>query len=348
MSKRDDMFYYLRTEPKMLSIDIGSSSVKFLAIRKDEDRYILHYEILDENLFDLDQEGMETIMPNIREIMELLCVKRTTPTYISFSHDIQIAREENMKLIMQELKHQWLTIPFGIKNDITAPGFKNVYLMTPQLKVEEILDLFKGCNINISAYSVSPLALPRASNALFNEDDWYDTTAIVDIGANEILCCVSAGYYVLSLQKFYYGGNRLGEILAQKLSLPAINSDFYKNEFETIPQVIREAVMRDFLYDLKNYFSALVIERDIIPKRVVVSGGVARLPRIAQYMTKAIKIPTQTWGIRGAIHLKHSISGQRQFLYDEPALAVAMGMLSKDIVMVEGPTKGSSKKIIML
>jgi cell division ATPase FtsA len=348
MSKIDDMFYYLKPDAKMLSIDIGSSSVKFLMVRKDEDGYVLHYEIIDENLFDLEHDDLEEIKAKIKEITELLCVKKTTPIYVSFSHDIQIAREENMKMIMQELKHQWLTIPFGIKKDIAATEYKNVYLLTPQRKVEEILELFKECGLMITAYSISPLALPRAANALFDEDEWYDTTAIVDIGAKEILCCVSAGYYVLSLQKFYYGGEKLKEIIQQKFGVARVDNDFLRNDFETIPPVIREAIMKEFFYDLRNYFSALVIERDIIPKRIVVSGGVARLPRIAQYMTRMIKIPTQTWGIRGAIHLKHSISGQRQFFYDEPTLAVAMGMLSKDIVMIEGPEKGHQKKIVML
>jgi len=348
MSKIDEMFYYLKDEKKMLSIDIGSSSVKFLVIRRNDDHYVLHYEILDESLFNTDLEDCADIKAKITEILELLCIKKNTPVYVSFSHDIQIAREENMKLIMGELKHQWLTIPFGLKESITSTDFKNVYLLTPQQKVDEVLAFFKECNINVSAYSLSPLALPRASNALFGEDEWYDTTAIVDIGANEILCCVSAGYYVLSLQKFYYGGNKLNEILKQKLGIQKVDSAFYQNEFEKVPQIIKETVMKEFLYDLKLYFAAMVIDRDIIPKRVVVSGGVARLPRISQYMTNAIKIPTQTWGIRGGIHLNHSISGQRKFLYDEPALAVALGMLSKDIVMVEGPEKGSSKKIIML
>jgi len=347
VSKVDDMFYYLKQDPRMLSIDIGSSSIKFLMIRKDDDGYVLHYEMLDDALYDLDQNGSISIKAKIKETIELLCVKRTTPVYVSFSHDIQIACEENMKMILQELKHQWLTIPFGIKKDLTAKEFKNVYLMTPQRKVEEILELFKECGLNITACSMSPLALPRASNALLDEDEWYDTTAIVDIGAQEILCCVSAGCYVLSLQKFYYGGEKLKEIIKQKLGLIKIDDDYFRKEFETIPQVIRESIMKEFFYDLKNYFAALVIEHDIIPKRIVVSGGVARLPRIAQYMTRAIKIPAQTWGIRGAIHLKHSISGQRQFLYDEPALAIALGMLSKGVVMLEGP-EGHGKKIIML
>ncbi|MFC1808927.1 pilus assembly protein PilM [Candidatus Omnitrophota bacterium] len=348
MSKLDDMFYYLKSDSKMLSIDVGSTSVKFLMIRKADDRYRLHYEILDENLYDLDHDDTADIKKKICEITELLCVKKNTPVYVSFSHDIQISKEENMRQVMTELKHQWLAIPFGLKKNITATEFSNVYLLTPQRKIDEIVELFHECNITISGYSLSPLALPRASNALFSEDEWYDTTAIVDIGAKEILCCVTAGYYVFSLRKFYYGGEKLKEIIKEHLRVKTVDKEFLCAEFCKSPQVVREAIMKEFLYDLKHYFAALVIDRDIIPKRVVVSGGVARLPRIAQYMTKAIKIPTQTWGIRGGLHIKHSISGQRQFLYDEPALAVAMGMLSKDIVMIEGPDKGHNKKIVML
>lgn len=335
MTLEEEPFYYLKEHVKMASIDIGATSVKFILVRKGLQEYNFQYEIEDVNLYALDnyESAFTDTAQRMSDITHMLGILRNTPVYVSFSYDTHILSETEAAGEPYHNKGAWFVMPFQVKKDFMSNDQELIYAATPRKKIADILALFKHCNIPVSGFSLSPLALAHSAAAVLSEDDWYNTTAIVDIGAQETLCCVSAGYYTFALKRFSYGGNQLAAIVGKHLGKDSIELASYdrvaKGELKEVIQLAMEA----FFEEIRDYFTQIMAEKSVPPGKLILSGGTARLHRIASYMSHALGIPTMLWGIRGSIHLRHSITGKKQFLYDEPALGVGMGMLSKTVPM---------------
>ena len=333
-----------------LGLDIGSSNIKIVQLRPDNDRFVLEtYGIVNVSYQIANKESSAVIKPVAEVLTELMRragvttnkVVASLPNNSVFTSVIELPKipDDELKKAVEFEAKKYVPLPLSevalswsvidekkTKKDIGLGAnlpekIKVLLTAVPSVVINNYIQLFKLCGLEASAIEIEALALIRS---LVGEDSV--NCILIDIGAKSTsVNLVENGYLRLS-KNLNIGGDSITLTLAKSLSVnynraEQFNKDFGLSGNTQLPQVMRPIldIIRNEAGQLINLFES----RGRTIDKVIISGGGSRLPNLKEYLSTLGKplVSANPWS--------HVVAPDKLKAVIEPLglnLAVAMGL----------------------
>ena len=327
MQKREEIFHYLRDDEKLVALEVAFSHLTVVVMRRYHERVTLSYEMLPYSLFTIsDTRAQKEIARRINDVFQLLNIDEITPVHVCLSSFIAITEEK---------KDSSFSLEIPIKKGFLTPEYTNCYATIAQSLAGRVIHfLSRECRCVVASVSMLPAVLQHGLISAISEDEWYDSNGVLYIGENEMWLCLRAGYYVFALKHFSGGRYVLQKLIAEKLGDTKARTLLAHVSYRDVPAIVEE-IMEQFLSAVRLYLQQTVAEKRVVPLKLVLAGELDYPQALAYYIGSYLRVPTMPWGVRGAVHLKYSITGGKEFLHDEPLLLGGVGMFVKDIPLID-------------
>lgn len=311
----------LFSKPKgHLGVDIGTSNIKIVQLRPQDDKFVLETYGLVNVAYQLSNKDSGKAITHTADLLKKLIeqsqvtttqIVASLPNSVVFTSVIdmpQIPEDELMDAVQSEAKKyvplpleevalSWITIQEKPKvnldtnlGTITKPdtGTKILLTAVPTIVVDNYLKVFEQAGLHTLALEIEALALIRS---LIGENS--ETMLVVDIGAkNTSVNLIDNGYLRLS-KNLGVGGDTITTSIAQSLNVSFVRAEQFKKDFglssqgQQLPQI-----MRPILDIIKNEAAQLVSlyesRGDRIDK-ILLSGAGSKIPSLSQYFASLNK-----------------------------------------------------------
>lgn len=337
----------------VLGIDISSTSVKVIEISRTGDQYCVEgygRVILPENVMEgnviKDVDAVATSIKNLLTSANLTCkqVACAVPESAAISKVIQI----NDGLSEQEIEELVITeadkyIPYPIDEinidfNVLGPSAKNsamVDVLIVASRTENVTNRIEAMNragLEAKIVDVESYAVERAAQMLIPElpaGGDKKNIAIIDIGAVYTHLFVLHSMKIIFSREEEFGSKQLIDGVMQKYDMKrqeAIASmeqgtlpEDYVNEV-VLP--FKESILLQVKRALQFFFST---SHHTFVDHIILAGGVAKLPGMAQLLQEHINIPTTI--ANPFAHMNWAKTANREMITnDSPMLMVACGL----------------------
>ncbi len=347
-----DIISMLTPRRQLVGLDIGSSAIKLVQLKKSKGRYFLQKfgvkpleseVIVDGTVMD---EGR--VVSAIRELFRETNVKNKQVAISISGHAVIVKKislppmpddelEEQVKLAAEQY------IPFDI-NEVNidfhvlppetagdAQGEMSVILVAAKKdKINELTELVKGAGLLPMIMDVDAFAIENmhAINYPMAQDE---TTALVNLGASVMNVNIIRGGVSLFTRDIPLGGNRYTEAIQRETGLSYEEAEDKKKgdgdaKAGALGSVI-DGVNGEVASEIArtvDYFKSSGTQTDL--DRVLVCGGVAKMSGLVHQLGDRMQIPVEVANPFGEIDV--SGSGIDQDLLEElaPVAAVSVGL----------------------
>lgn len=306
---------------RLLSIDIGSYSVKFLEFKIERSKVVLHHAkevVIDSDEYDVTSEHivLDLQLKIIREYMAQL--PEEVQLILNIPEEISTARI--LKLPVNKKKKAMLMIPFQLEEDI--PFSLPESHIASSIKVEK--DHCKAL-VNISAkedftplferlrdQGITPKALTSQESVLANviagsKEIMPEAFCILDIGHQSTKAYFFYHNELSSFHKSYVAGRNITDAIAQTYSLAHEEATLYKHQnaflltqeqFEQVDEKQREfaklmdKVLQPLVQDFKRWEIGFRVANGIGVSEVLITGSSSNIKNINNYLTEQLKTKT--------------------------------------------------------
>lgn len=294
--------FFSRPKSK-LGIDIGTSSIKVVQLKRQEGKYLLEtYGVVNVAFQDNPKEGFDAILETAEALKKLLDKSGVTTKKVVASLPNNIVFVSLIELPEMSEKDLANSIEFEARRYVPLPleevtlswsvlrepqqGAKLTVLLTavPTTVIENYLRMFKMSGLDPLALEIEALALIRS---LVGERK--DSFIIIDIGArNTSLNLVDKGYLRVS-RNLSLGGDTVTTAIAQGLKISLRRAEQFKKdlglggEFQQIPQSMRPPIDT-----IKNETAQLINIYEAGGGRIseiIFTGSGSRLPGLTRYFS---------------------------------------------------------------
>ena len=342
----------------ILGIDISPTSVKILEISKTGDQYCVEgyaRAMLPESAMEgdviKDADAVANTIKNLVFTAELTCkqVACAVPESTAISKIIQIndglSDQEIEELVIVEAD-KYIPYPIdeiNIDFNVIGPSTKNSAMLDVLIvasrseNVSSRVDVISRAGLVAKVVDVESYAVERASQLLRSElpaGGGKKNIAIVDIGAAYTHLFVLHGMKIIFSREEEFGGKQLIDVVMQRYGLPrqeasaAIEQGSLPEDYvsETL-QPFKELILLQVKRSLQFFFST---SHHTFVDHIILAGGVAKLPGIAQLLQEHINIPTTI--ANPFVHMSLAKTVNRDSITnDSPMLMVACGLALRQI-----------------
>ena len=333
-----------------LGIDIGSSSIKIVEIKKEGGKVKLLTYGFSENLDDLDRADPKKIAAIINKI----CREANTgsrqavsalPTFSVFSSIINLSgvnkkdlssainweAKKVIPLPLEEMILDWKKID---SLDQAGPkgGIKILLTGAPRTLVKKYIEIFKSAQINLLSLETETFALIRS---LLGGDK--ATVMIVEIGAKTTSFNVVDQNIPILNRSIDIGGWTISKALSSNLNIGLERAEQFKYDLgisslesadNSIPKTIAESVapiVNEIKYALNLYQNKSNKKVD----KIILTGCSALLVNFTNYLSKILDINV----VAGNPWAKISYPLDLKPLLEEiaPRLAIAIGLALREM-----------------
>ena len=333
-----------------LGIDIGSSSIKIVEIKKEGGKIKLLTYGFSENLDDLDRADPKKIAAIINKI----CREANTgsrqavsalPTFSVFSSIINLSgvnkkdlssainweAKKVIPLPLEEMILDWKKID---SLDQAGPkgGIKILLTGAPRTLVKKYIEIFKSAQINLLSLETETFALIRS---LLGGDK--ATVMIVEIGAKTTSFNVVDQNIPILNRSIDIGGWTISKALSSNLNIGLERAEQFKYDLgisslesadNSIPKTIAESVapiVNEIKYALNLYQNKSNKKVD----KIILTGGSALLVNFTNYLSKILDINV----VAGNPWAKISYPLDLEPLLEEiaPRMAIAIGLALREM-----------------
>ena len=340
-----------------LGVDIGTTSIKFVEVKKtDGQSELLNYGDL-ESYGHLERPNnaiqTSTLKMLDRETAELLKillknseVKSTDvfasiPSFSSFVTllEMPMMSEKDTSQAMQFQAKQYIPLPVsavtidwikvGERQDAQGNLNQQILLVSvPNEQIEKYKNIFKNAGLNLAALEIEGLSSARSLTSGINKN-----AIIVDIGARSTSIFVAQnGFLKFSGQTDFAGGS-LTQTLAAGLNIRVRRAEDLKKqkglkgtggeyELSTLMLPILDVIIREVRRAMNNYqqTSNGKIEQ------MIISGGGANLLGITNYFQEELGIPTMKANPFSQVKYSPELEPFVAELGPQFAVAIGLGM----------------------
>jgi type IV pilus assembly protein PilM len=298
-----------------LGVDIGTSNIKIVQLRPQNEKFILETYGLVNVAYQLSNKDSGNAITHTADVLKKLVeqaqvttkrIVASLPNSVVFTSVLEIPKipEEEVKsaieseakkyvpLPLEEVALSWIKIEEKKRKinldtnlgSLDKPSGASKILLTavPNIVVDNYLKVFSQAGLDTVALEIEALALIRS---LVGEDS--DIVLVVDIGAkNTSINLIDNGYLRLS-KNLGVGGDTITTSIAQSLNVSFVRAEQFKKDFglssqgQQLPQI-----MRPILDIIKNESAQLVSlyesRGDRIDK-IILSGAGSKIPALSQY-----------------------------------------------------------------
>ena len=337
----------------ILGIDISSTSVKVLEISRTGDKYcvegygrvILPEQAMEGNVIK-DADAVASSIKKLLITTNLTCREAAcaVPESTAISKIIQI----NDSLSVQEIEELVVIeadkyIPYPIDEinidfNVIGPSLKNSAMLDVLIvasrseNVSNRVDVLNRAGLVAKVVDVESYAVERASQLLRPElpagGDKKNIT-IVDIGAT-----YTHGMKIIFSREEEFGGKQLIDAVMQRYGMQrqeafvAIEQGSLPDDYESETLLpFKELILLQVKRSLQFFFST---SHYTFVDHIILAGGVAKLPGIAELLQEHINIPTSI--ANPFAHMTFAKTVDRDMITkDSPMLMVACGLALRQI-----------------
>lgn len=291
----------------ILGVDIGSSSIKIVQIEQDQSPRLITYGMVDIE----EPISSQTTDEQIHKIADLLrnlmqkagvttkdCIM-SLPNSAVFTSVIDMPKmgDKEMESAMQFEAKKYVPLPFSevtlswtvISDNDDGSTSKVLLIAVPNQIRDVYIKLFQLAGLNLEIIEIEALSLIRALVVDRTKND-----VIIDIGAKVTgLNFVRQGTLQLT-RNLSIGGDTITDRIAQALNLSIPRAEQFKRDFglqgtEFLPEAVKPVlnIIKTEVAQIMGIYQAHNVETS----RVVLVGGGAQLPGIAEYFTSELGVP---------------------------------------------------------
>ncbi len=294
-----------------IGIDIGSTSIKIVELKKEKDQLRLVNYGFSENTVPTKIEQAKDLKP-IAEIIKKIQSKANIkgmeaytalPTFSVFTSVLNLSNvlekdipsavhweaKKVIPLPLEDMILDWKQIDPPVKS-----GPANVKILltgAPKLLVKKYISIFKETNIHLKSMETETFSLIRS---LVGNDK--STVMIVEIGASTTdVSIIDKGIPMLS-RSIDVGGDTITKTLSNRLKLEFDQADQFKHDLgveqeenneNPASKVVMESlgpVINEIKYAMELYLN----KNNAKTEKIILSGGSAMLPNLSEYLSKVL------------------------------------------------------------
>ena len=290
-----------------LGVDIGSSSIKIVEIEHGDSPRLLTHGMVDipepisSQTTDEQVHNMAELLKNLVEKAHVTtkdCIM-SLPNSAVFTSVIDMPKmgDKEMESAMQFEAKKYVPLPFSevtlswtIISDNDDGSTSKVLLIAVPNQIRDIyIKLFQLAGLNLEIIEIEALSLIRALVV-----DRAKNDVIIDIGAKVTgLNFVRHGTLQLT-RNLSIGGDTITDRIAQALNLSMPRAEQFKRDFglqgtDFLPEAVKPvlSVIKTEVAQIMGIYKA----HDVITDRIVLVGGGAQLPGIAEYFKTELGVP---------------------------------------------------------
>ena len=338
-----------------VGIDIGSSSIKIVELKKEGGKARLLTYGFSENPLDLDKMNNQEIADVINEIYKKsdIVSRQTVSALSTFSvfssiislvglgkkeKDIDSAVQWEAKKViplpLEEIILDWKKINNSKKNEKTIKEKDIKVLLTgaPKILVKKYVEIFKLAKINLLSLETETFALIRS---LLGNDK--STVMIVEIGASTSNVTIVKESIPLLSRSVDVGGVTITGAISNNLNIGKERAEQFKYDMgigttdsqeESIPKTIIETIS-PIVNEIKYTIDTFQNKSDNKVEKIILTGGSALLSNLPGYLSKLLNLNViigDPWH-----RVSYPVDLEPSLKELGPRLAIAIGLAMREI-----------------
>jgi type IV pilus assembly protein PilM len=329
-----------------IGLDIGSSSIRAVEVRRTKDEYTLTNFGQVPLAPGVVQAGVLTDPAALTSALKQLwaaCKFGTKQVRLGVTNPQLVVRETSVSnLPAKEMRR---SLPFQVSDMLpmavekslldfrpleepgTNPTVRGLLVAVPKDAVMALVDAVQKAGLHVVTVDLAPFALLRAASRLDAQVE-----ALVDIGAQVTSVVVHADGEPLIVRTVPRGGIEITESMATRLGIPSDEAEILKCRFglhgDGAPATADAAAdaVRPLVNELRSSFTDLAAgERQKQVTRVALCGGGALMPGLAEHVQEKLNVQVLYADSAGRLR---DIRKARQRGFDRfvPSAAVSIGL----------------------
>lgn len=362
------MFEIFKRKPKsVLGIDIGTSSIKVVQLRKEEDRFKLEnygeistVDYLERLNNSFQTTSLRTLEVVTREMLRILLEKAditakqtvmAIPVFSSFVSAIEMPEMVEKELgravefearryvpiPLAEVVLDWKIIESGmIKDDITSKPFKGkriLLIAVPKEVVNKYIKIADTLNLKISA-----LELESFSSSRSLMDNNRDSTCILDAGARATSFSIIDKGVIQMSHSLDIAGAEMTRALATGLGIASKRAEEFKITYglnhrsdregrEEIKELLNISIDK-IINEIERMINSYESKTERKIENLILNGGSAQLIGLADYIEEKLNIKVNVADPWGRIIYPPAL--QRTLKKIGPPFSVAIGAAMRE------------------
>lgn len=339
-----------------LGVDIGSSSIKMVELKKEGGRLRLLSYGFTENLDELVKADWQNDVRYIANIINKLRAEAgitsrsavaALPTFSVFSSVINLSNinqkdissavhweaKKVIPLSLDEMVLDWKIIPDSKdkENKDKKGNLKVLLTGAPKALVKKYIDIFKEARINLLSLETETFSLIRS---LLGDDK--STVMIVEVGASTSDIFIVDKSISMLNRSMDIGGLTITKAISNNLNIGLERAEQFKYDLgiasiesneEVVPKIITETIS-PIINEIKYMLNLFQGKGSTKVEKIILSGGSSLLPNFGSYLSKVLDMNViigDSWSmISCPVELKPVLSELG------PRLSVAVGLAMRE------------------
>lgn len=325
-----------------IGLDVGSFSVKAVAIQPNKDRMTL-VGYAQQRIGDQDAAIV------IRQVVDQLGVKPNQLVTSVSGRSVIVRQVETPRLTDNELRSHITHesdkyIPFGIDEVMIdfqplpdAEGEKgnaNIQVQLVAVRrgfIEDHIGVLNSADLYPKAIDVDIFALANAYEVFgpAQSADEAPVVALVDIGASKVCAVILKGNKPLFTREFYLAGNEITDAIARQFAEKPDDIEELKiNPGDGLPELIDAAMpaIEDLANEIRLSFDYVESQFDEQVHSVVLSGGSSQLATISDILGNILGRSITVFDGLSGLDLDPKRYDIQDLEANAPSLTVALGL----------------------
>ena len=339
-----------------VGLDIGFSTIRVVALSRDKDKakfVSLGSVATPQPGFSSDNDNdLQILADSIKKLFaatkiedkEVIAALPESKVFTRVVDDLPFLTSNELAQAIRYAAEEFIPMPLADVNlnwQVLSPGDKNnqksrtvvLVIASPKKAIAKYIKVFTMAGLRPRALETDVIAVTRS---LVTNNPFSPSTLIIQLGASTTdFATVSKGLIWLT-RSISTGGLAMTRVLAQQFNFEIIQAEEYKKVYGLIKEQLEGKVF-DALRPLVDLISGearriiqafnLKYTQDPI-KRVVLSGGGAKMPGLVIYLANLLGLEVQEADPWYTIEKDQSLVNK---LYqDAPAYAVATGLALRE------------------
>ncbi len=247
---------------------------------------------------------------------------------------IQWEAEQYVPIPMEEVRLDWQILSRPPKDKVTTAKVEVLLVAAPKILIERYLKIIKMAGLVAVSLETEITAVVRS---LVQRVDGSPTTMVISIGASTTDLSIVTANQISFTRSIATGGLALARGVAQELGFEIDQATEYMKTYGLDANQLEGKVMQA----IKPVFDVVVNEikralayysgkhPESLVKRVVLSGGTAKLPGLVLYLAEALGLEVQLGNPWEGISLPSQVS--QKLVQEGTSYAVAVGLALKSV-----------------
>lgn len=296
-----------------VGVDIGSSSIKAVELKKEKGRLRLVSYGFTENAGQLVREELKSNTKYIASAINLICKKSgivnrsaytALPTFSVFTSVLNLPRVEKKEvdsavqweakkvvpLPLEEMVLDWKVINETELKNNKEVGIKVLLTGAPKVLVKKYMNIFKEAGMNLISLETETFSLVRC---LLGNDK--TTTMIVELGSSTTdISIIKEGIPVLN-RSLDIGGLTITKSISESLNVGLERAEQFKFDMgvssggdgSDIPKTVIDN-LNPIVNEVKYMLNVFENERSEKVEKIVLSGGSAMVYNFKNFLSKTL------------------------------------------------------------